>query len=300
MAKGFIPIEEMFSQLRKVQSFKSERISTWVDKVGFLHIFLVWTFIVASFGGMYYFFSGKTSHLLYSSSKIPVESLLDHIYFSFVTATTTGFGDIIPQGFFKIIAIVEVTFGLLLLAFVTSKLVSLKQDFILEEIYEISFQEKINGLRSSLLLFREHLNRSIENVESGAFHSRELHEIYSYLSSFEDTLNEISSTIEKSMKSSFTKNIRKLDLELIFNGITQSFHKLQELVKILNVKRVEWKSELTIDLIKRCLLINMLLFKQVQETKSLSKVSLLELQKKNEKETQLLKELVKLNVEEKS
>ncbi len=86
-----------------------------------------------------------------------INNLPDSIYFSFVTATTTGFGDFLPQGWFKLIVIAEVICGLLLLALVTSKLVSIKQDILLKEIYDMSFYERINRLRSGLLLFRQNL-----------------------------------------------------------------------------------------------------------------------------------------------
>jgi len=69
------------------------------------------------------------------------------------------------NGFFKLISIFEVVFGLLLLAFVTSKLVSIKQDVILNEIYDISFNERLSMVRSSLLLFRQSLSRMMEKIE---------------------------------------------------------------------------------------------------------------------------------------
>ena len=121
-------------------------LNTWLDKLTFFKIFLIWTSVIVIFGLIYFFFTTTRAFLFYTTSNSTVDQVLDAIYFSFITATSTGYGDIVPSGVFKIITIFEVVFGLLLLAFVTSRLISIKQDIILTEIYEISFNEKINRL----------------------------------------------------------------------------------------------------------------------------------------------------------
>src|SRR3989338_10426959 len=198
--KNFIPINEVFYSLEK------SKFNTWIDKLTFLHILLMWVSSVFIFGLAYFFFSSTHSFLLYSHEQIPVNKLTDMIYFSFVTATSTGFGDIIPRGWFKIMAVSEVVFGLVLLAFVTSKLVSLKQDVILEEIYDISFKERINRLRSALLLFRQHLSGVIEKVENSTISKREVADTYIFISPLEDTLHEIINLIGKE-ENHFTKGM---------------------------------------------------------------------------------------------
>ena len=219
--KKFIDLNELFDQ---------KKVSSLIDKLTFFKIFFIWTIVIFIFGFVYFIFSSIGSYLYFSRSGAPIDSVLDHIYFSFITATSTGYGDIIPIGFFKILAIVEVVFGLLLLAFVTSKLISIKQDIILNELYEISFNEKLSRLRSSLLLFRQNINRTIDKVESGTIRKREVQDIYVTLSSLEDILNEILFQMEKPEERGFTKVIDPLNTELIFTSITQSFEKFSELI----------------------------------------------------------------------
>ncbi|MBI2523367.1 two pore domain potassium channel family protein, partial [Candidatus Woesearchaeota archaeon] len=123
---------------------------------------------------VYHFLDSSENRLLYVLKNNAVDDLTDSIYFSFVTATTTGFGDIIPFGYFKIVAVMEVIFGLLLLSVVTYKLVSLKQDIISSEIYEISLNERISRLRSSLSLFRQNLDALISKVDDGTIKKRSI------------------------------------------------------------------------------------------------------------------------------
>ena len=239
---------------------KQKEFVNFIDRLNFLHIFLIWVFIVLSFGFVYYFFQNESSFLFYSAKQISVDKINDAIYFSFVTATTTGFGDIIPFGLFKLLAIFEVVFGLLLLAVVTSKLVSIKQDMILNELYESSINERISKIRSSLLLFRQHLDRIVTKIEDKSITKRELGYISNYISSFNDNLKEIVSLITKKSNKDFNIEIDLISVELIFNSVLNSFEKLDELIIVLNQYKIEWKNDSVLNQIHKCIHTNEDLF----------------------------------------
>lgn len=265
--KNFIPLNNIIDQI------KYKKFGSWIDKITFLNIFVIWTTVIVIFGIVYYLSSGNSSFLYYSNNKEKVINLIDNVYFSFVAATTAGFGDIVPSGFFKIITIIELIFGLLLLAFVTSKLVSIKQDAILNELYETSFNEKIYKIRSSLLLFRQNISKIINKIEEKTIRKREINEIYTYLSFLEDILNEIKLQMEKSPDNSFTKVIDPLNIELIFNSIINSFEKLFELISSLEQNKLEWKRDITIQLIDKCISINKSLFERLNSEKLIEEKS---------------------------
>ncbi|MBI5066132.1 two pore domain potassium channel family protein [Candidatus Woesearchaeota archaeon] len=245
--KDFLDIDAFF------RSLKQKKLTSFLDKVSFANILIFWIFAIILFGFIYYFFSGSNSFLLYVAKETPVNSVTDSLYFSFVSATTTGFGDIIPTGSFKLIAILEVISGLLLLALVTSKLVSIKQDAILNELYDLSFTERINKLRSSLLLFRQNLDRMITKVEDGSIRRREIISMYNFISPLEDSLRETFALINKSDDSIFVKNIDSVNTELIFNSIISSFEKIYELLSSMNEAKLTWKSETITNMIETCL-----------------------------------------------
>ncbi|PIN79743.1 hypothetical protein COV16_02615, partial [Candidatus Woesearchaeota archaeon CG10_big_fil_rev_8_21_14_0_10_34_8] len=175
------------------------------DRLSFFQIFVLWITIICLFGIVYYFISGQTAYLRSIDGK--QLNFMDHIYFSFITATSTGFGDIVPMGYFKLGVLIEVIIGLTLLAIVTSKLVSIKQDTILNEVYEISLGEKVNSIRSALYLFRLNINRMLTKLEEAGLKQREIHEIHIYFANFESTLQEIKSIIDREKKSVFLKLI---------------------------------------------------------------------------------------------
>jgi potassium channel LctB len=252
----------------KKQKFIS--FDTLLDKFTFFHILILWCIILLGFGFIYYLFSGDHSFIRYSTTMRPVTGLLDNIYFSFITATSTGYGDLTPVGFFKVLAIVEVIFGLVLMAVVTSKLVSIKQDIIMTEIYDISFNERVNRIRSALLLFRQNLGRIITNIETNTIRNREVSDIFNYISSLEDTLHEIGKMVGKDHDNTFTKTLDPLNTELIFNSVTQSFEKLYELVSLMNNNGLEWKRAITLNLIKQCIATNDILFETLHKSSELS------------------------------
>lgn len=281
--KKFITLDKLFQQI------KSKGFNSWFDKLTFFHIFFIWTSVILVFGFIYYFFVDNISFLFYTPFNVHIKGLSDSVYFSFITATSTGYGDIVPFGFFKFITIIEIVFGLVLLAFVTSKLVSIKQDIILSEIYEISFNEKINRLRSSLLVFRQNLSRIINKIEENSIRKREINDIYIYISSLEDVLNEIITLIATSNKNNFKKVLDPLNTELLFNSILHSFEKLNELINTLNQHKLEWKSNLTLDLIRRCISLNDALFAKLDSSKYLTDKLITDLNAQKNKLVALIK-----------
>lgn len=238
-------------------------INSWLDRLHFPHILLVWLFVIIGFGVIYFLISTPSSYLYSNPTHEKVTSLWDAIYFSFVSATTVGFGDIIPLGSFRLVSIIEVVFGFLLLAVVTSKLVSIKQDVILGELYEISFDERVNQIRSNLLLFRQNLDRLMAKIEEKNFQRRQIEGIHHYISALEDVLGEVRTLVTKQGHYHFIKHIDPVNAELIFNSIISSFERLGELLAIMSKKKVAWKTEVNMLILQKCLEVNESLFTQV-------------------------------------
>src|SRR5882724_3731204 len=74
------------------------------------------------------------------------------IYFSFVTALSIGYGDVIPLGALRILAVTEGIAGLLIFGCVISKLVSRRQEELTEEIHRTTFEDRLDRVRTNLHL----------------------------------------------------------------------------------------------------------------------------------------------------
>ncbi|MFA6065104.1 MAG: potassium channel family protein [archaeon] len=238
--------------------------TTWLDKATFPVILCIWLTITLIFGLIYFFLSSDHTHLIYAHNQTQVTSIFDAIYFSFVSATTTGFGDIIPIGWFKVIAVAQVVVCWLLLAVVTSKLVSIKQDAMLTELYDISFKEKINRLRSSLLLFRQSLDRITTALDEKEFKPKMIKLVNGYLTTLDYTVTEIKLAIDSNKSNKYTKTLDPISTEILFNSTLNSFEKVDELLAALTKEKVDWKKDISVGLLSKCTLSNDSLFNSLE------------------------------------
>jgi hypothetical protein len=81
-----------------------------------------------------------------------VPGLFTALYFSFVTATSVGFGDVVPVDAARVVAIAEAVVGLLMFGAVVSKLVSRRQEEVVHEIHRIAFEERLDRVQTDLHL----------------------------------------------------------------------------------------------------------------------------------------------------
>lgn len=78
--------------------------------------------------------------------------LLTSLYFSFVTALSIGYGDVVPSGWARAFAIAEGAGGLLTFGLVISKLVSKRQEEVIDETHRITFEDRLGRVRTNLHL----------------------------------------------------------------------------------------------------------------------------------------------------
>jgi len=249
---------------------KKEKANSWYDKFTFPNILILWIVIISIFGCIFYFFQNENNYLEYTRNGESVDRIEDSIYFSFVSATTTGFGDIVPHGIFKAVSVLEVIINLLMIAIVTSRLVSIKQSLILDELYEASFAEKMNRLRSGMLLFRQNISRVIERIEEKIIRKREISELYVHISSLEDSITGVQDLLLKSVKSQLVSTFDPVNVELMLTSVLNSIEKIDELVRTLNEENIEWRRDITLSLIGRCLRLAEDLIKNLDTTSNLS------------------------------
>ncbi len=75
---------------------------------------------------------------------------VDAIYFSFVTATSIGYGDIVPVGFARVVACAEAVTALLIFGAVVAKFVSHRSDQLVGEIHRVTFEERLDRIQTNL------------------------------------------------------------------------------------------------------------------------------------------------------
>ncbi len=117
-------------------------------------LLLIWVSMIVLCGVLYWALDQAGIRSLHEGTKASTDphSLLTALYFSFVTATSLGFGDVVPIGPARAIAIAEAAVALLLFGCVISKLVSTRQEQLLEQTHRLAWEERLGRVRSSLHL----------------------------------------------------------------------------------------------------------------------------------------------------
>ena len=139
-----------------------ERFSTrmlvglWFGTIGVCAV-VYWLLTIATMGGLRSA-EGQVGH--------DIGGLLTALYFSFVTATSVGFGDIVPLGAARAVAIAEAVIGLLMFGAVVSKLVSRRQEQIVREIHRIAFEDRLGRVQANLHLVLSEI-QTVERLCAG-------------------------------------------------------------------------------------------------------------------------------------
>ncbi len=126
-----------------------------IDGQSTSRLFMVWIGLTLVFG-LVYWAAGLVHHSgLYEEGKRldgSFHGLASALYFSFVTVTSVGYGDVLPRGIARATAVVEAISGLLIFGAVVAKFVSRRQDQVVAEIHQITFEERLHRIQTNLLM----------------------------------------------------------------------------------------------------------------------------------------------------
>lgn len=115
----------------------------------------LWLAMVAGFA-LSYWLLAWTGHQALRVGGQPLPARLDALptalYFSFVTATSVGFGDVVPVGIVRALSVLEATLGLFCFGILISKFIGKRQDETLAEIQRIAFEDRLGRVRTNLHL----------------------------------------------------------------------------------------------------------------------------------------------------
>lgn len=94
--------------------------------------------------------------------------LFNSIYFSAITATSVGYGDIRPHGISKLIASLQGMMTLFTFAIFVAKPVSERQDAALYQMHKLTLDEIFTSVREGFYIMRRDFDAAIHAMESGA------------------------------------------------------------------------------------------------------------------------------------
>ncbi|MBU0458473.1 potassium channel family protein [Patescibacteria group bacterium] len=138
-----------------------------ITKLSYKTLFLVWAGLAIFFAFSYFFLETFIpSHAPTQLDNLPVlYRFLNALYYSIITATSTGYGDITPVGFSKALASMQSIASLFVFAVFVTKLVSQRQDLALQEVHKLTYEDIFHNTRGDLFTVRKDLDAIIEEAK---------------------------------------------------------------------------------------------------------------------------------------
>jgi hypothetical protein len=124
-----------------------------VQQQSTLKLFFLWMGTIAVSGLCFWIGARAGEHGLVEGGHAvggDFNGFVDAIYFSFVTATSIGYGDIVPVGFARVVACAEAVTALLIFGAVVAKFVSHRSDQLVGEIHRVTFEERLDRIQTNL------------------------------------------------------------------------------------------------------------------------------------------------------
>lgn len=145
------------------------RYADIVDRLSCTGVFVLWATTVVFFAAAFVALSYIPGH---GPAGVGFEGqglfmrMLTGVYYSIITATNTGYGDIAPHGFSRVFAAGEAVISLLIFAVFIGKLVSRKQNIVIRHMHRTSFESAFHDVREDLHIVRKDFSRVIEMVHN--------------------------------------------------------------------------------------------------------------------------------------
>jgi Ion channel len=118
-----------------------------------LQLFMIWIGTILLSGACFWLGALTGEHGLVEGGRplgADLNGFVSALYFSFVTATSIGYGDIVPIGVGRVIAVAEAITALLIFGAVVAKFVSHRQEELVSEIHRITFEERLDRVETNL------------------------------------------------------------------------------------------------------------------------------------------------------
>jgi hypothetical protein len=171
------PENDFRAGVRKQNQRLTTLIGKVLDRATYLHIG-AWILGIIFICALLYTWIGSSSD---------TANFGDYLYFSVITFTSLGYGDIAPVGIGKLVASIEVFFGLITVAIFVGKVASERQAALLTLVYTsehhrriTSFTESIKSLNDKVLsAFNEYDNEQLIKESQSAY--RFVSSLHNYL-----------------------------------------------------------------------------------------------------------------------
>lgn len=162
----------------------------------------------------------------------------DSLYFSIITATSTGYGDIVPMGFSKVLASIQAISSLLVFAILVTKLVSSQQELAVRQMHKLTFEDVFHNTREGLFVIRKDFDRLIAKVEHGvALDYEDWEDLATAFKQGQSLLLEIPAFYDTEHALYMIDERRE---QLLHEAVHRTLHRINQLIDAFSLAGVDW------------------------------------------------------------
>lgn len=211
-----------------------------ITKLSYMSLFLLWVSLTTIFALLYF-----TLHIyaplhgpLIPESKSMWLQLGNSIYFSVITATTTGFGDIVPHGLSKALAGLQAIISFFVFGVFITKLVANRQELELEKVYRLTSEDTFHNTREGLYIVRNDFDRMIESAEEkNSLTTQEWEDLATAYKQCETLLTQIPDFYDEDNRLYVIDERRE---QLLQEAVHRTLHRINKMLDVFSKNGIDW------------------------------------------------------------
>lgn len=137
---------------------------TILEKVPLSYYGFAFIIVILGFAELYYFLTPYNNGIAYLSQKSGNVSFLNALYFSVVTISSLGYGDMQPIGWSKFLAGVEVLFGLAMMGIILAKLTSGRLSYHVRRLFGSDAQKRFDVISAGFESLQSHFPKMTREI----------------------------------------------------------------------------------------------------------------------------------------
>lgn len=162
------------------------------------------------------------------------------LYYSIITATSTGYGDIVPHGLSKIVASMQSISALLVFAIFVTKLVSHQQELTLTEVHRLTFEDVFHNTREGMYIARKDFDHIINIAhQKKALDTEHWENLTIAYRQLQTLLEEIPDFYQNDVHN---YTIDKKREQLLLEAVHRTLHRINILLDTLSMENIDWMS----------------------------------------------------------
>ncbi len=167
-----------------------------------------------------------------------LQGFYNTLYYSVITATSTGYGDIVPHGFSKIVASVQSITALFVFAVFVTKLVSHRQELSIIEVHKLTFEDVFHNSREGMYIARKDFDHTMRYLEEyGTIDNEHWENLVTAYRQLQTLFEEIPDFYENE-NHRYTIDQRRE--ELLLEAVHRTLHRINQMLDLMSIKNIDW------------------------------------------------------------